>query len=139
MSVIDTDAEALRPDNRPAFVRTPAAGYFRLSKDGGEHDCHYHDFNELYLICSGMAKVLNAGVEAYVQARDIVCIMAGDEHDILEVYGDEDLELYWVYEPGPSDGRLGHLHRSPEKAEPHAVPGKPIPADFPVKERQPLA
>jgi mannose-6-phosphate isomerase-like protein (cupin superfamily) len=140
MTVIHTDADALKPDNRPAWVQTPAAGYFRISKDGGEHDCHYHDFNELYLhdfnelylICRGMAKVLNDGTEVYVQARDIVCIKGGDEHDILEVYGDEDLELYWLYEPGQSNGRLGHLHRSPEKARPHPVPAQPIPADFPM-------
>jgi mannose-6-phosphate isomerase-like protein (cupin superfamily) len=130
MTVIHTDAAALRPDHRPAWSRTPAAGYFRISRDGGEHDCHYHDFNEPYLICRGMAKVLNAGVEVYVRARDIVCIKAGDEHDILEVYGDEDLELYWLYEPGPPNGRLGHLHRIPEKARPHPVPAQPILADF---------
>jgi hypothetical protein len=56
MTVIHTDAAALKPDNRPTWSQTPAAGYFRLSKDSGEHDCHYHDFNELYLICRGMAK-----------------------------------------------------------------------------------
>jgi len=132
MTVIHTDTAALKPDNRPAWSQTPSAGYFRISADGGEHDCHYHDFNELYLICRGMAKVLNDGTEVYVQARDIVCIRAGDEHDILEVYGDEDLELYWLYEPGPANGRLGHLHRSPEKARPHPVPAQPIPADFPM-------
>jgi hypothetical protein len=44
-------------------------------------------------------------------ALDIVCIKAGDEHDILEVYGDDPFELFWVYEPGPEGGRLGHLHR----------------------------
>ena len=135
MTVIHTDAAALKPDNQPAWSHTPAAGYFRLSREGGEHDCHYHDFNELYLICRGMAKVLNAGAELYVQARDIVCIKAGDEHDILEVYGDEDLELFWLYEPGPPNGRLGHLHRSPDKAQPHSVPAAPTPADFPSKQR----
>jgi hypothetical protein len=40
-----------------------------------------------------------------------VCIKAGDEHDILEVYGDDPFELFWVYEPGPEGGRLGDLHR----------------------------
>jgi hypothetical protein len=80
-----------------------------MPKEGGEHHCHYHEYNELYLVSRGKAKILNAGGEWYVQARDIVCIKAGDEHDILEVYGDEDFELFWLYEPGPDGARLGHL------------------------------
>jgi hypothetical protein len=74
---------------------------------------------------------MNAGTEYYIRERDIVCIRAGDEHDILELYGEEDLELFWLYEPGPESVRRGHLHRSPEQARPHPVPAKPIPADFP--------
>ena len=132
MSVIHTQDGALKPGNKPDWCQTPTAGYFRMSKEGGEHDCHYHDYNELYLVCRGKAKILNGGEESYVRARDIVCIKAGDEHDILEVHGDEDFELSWLYEPGSEDGRLGHLHRSPDQAEPHPVPAKPIPPDFPV-------
>ena len=103
-----------------------------MAKEGGTHYCHYLYYNQLYLICRGKAKILNDGKEYYVKAQDIVCIKAGDEHDILEIYGDEDFELFWLYEPGPEGGRLGHLHRSPEKAEPHPVPAKPIPSDFPA-------
>jgi mannose-6-phosphate isomerase-like protein (cupin superfamily) len=132
MTVIHTQDGALRAPNKPYWCQPPSAGYFRLSTEGGTHDCHYHDYNELYLICRGKAKILNDGKEYYVQARDIVCIKAGDEHDILEVYGDEDFELFWLYEPGPAGGRFGHLHRSPEKAKPHTVPAKPVPSDFPV-------
>tara|TARA_Y100000588_G_scaffold238832_1_gene252549 strand:+ start:13148 stop:13546 length:399 start_codon:yes stop_codon:yes gene_type:complete len=132
MSVIHTQDGALKPGNKPDWCQTPTAGYFRMSKEGGEHDCHYHDYNELYLVCRGKAKILNGGEESYVRARDIVCIKAGDEHDILEVYGDEDFELFWLYEPGSEDGRLGYLHRNPDQAEPHPVPAKPIPPDFPV-------
>ena len=122
MSVIHTQDGALKPGNKPDWCQTPTAGYFRMSKEGGEHDCHYHDYNELYLVCRGKAKILNGGEESYVRARDIVCIKAGDE----------DFELFWLYEPGSEDGRLGHLHRSPDQAEPHPVPAKPIPPDFPV-------
>lgn len=132
MTVIHTQVGALGPENKPEWCQTPTAGYFHMSKEGGWHDLHYHDYNELYLVCRGKAKILNGGKEVYVQARDIVCIRAGDEHDILEVYGDEDFELFWLYEPGPEDGRLGHLHRSPEKAQEHPVPAKPIPSDFPA-------
>ena len=49
----------------------------------------------------------------------------------LWAYGDEDFELFWLYEPGPDDARLGHLHRSADKANPHPVPAKPVPPDFP--------
>ncbi len=131
MTVIQAGVTALKEDNKPDWIQAPYAGYFRLPRQGGEHDCHYHDFNELYLVFRGKAKILNAGRQVYVQARDIVCIKAGDEHDILEIYGDEDLELFWLYEPGPAEGRLGHLHRSPEKARMHPVPAKPVPPDFP--------
>lgn len=131
MTVIHTEEKALRPGNKPDWCQTPSAGYFRMPKEGGKHDCHYHDFNEPYLVCCGKAKIHNAGKEYYVKAHDILFIKAGDEHDILEVYGDEDFELFWLYEPGPDGGRLGHLHRSPETAELHPVPAKPIPPDYP--------
>jgi mannose-6-phosphate isomerase-like protein (cupin superfamily) len=131
MTVIHAGEAPLGERNTPEWSQTPSAGFFQLSKQGGEHDCHYHEFNELYLISRGRAKILNAGRHEYVRERDIVCIKAGDEHDILEVYGDEDFELFWVYEPGPEGARLGHLHRSPNKAQPHPVPAKPIPPDFP--------
>ena len=132
MTVIHTQAGVLRAPNKPEWCQTPSAGYFRMPKEGGAHDCHYHDYNELYLICRGKAKILSGGREYYVKAQDIICIRAGDEHDILEIYGDEDFELFWLYEPGSEGGRFGHLHRSPEKAEPHPVPAKPIPPDFPA-------
>jgi hypothetical protein len=131
MSVIHAGQNRLSAETSPEWLQTPSAGFFRLPKEGGEHDCHYHDFNELYLVARGKAKILNAGREWYVQACDIVCIKAGDEHDILEVYGDDDLELFWLYEPGPPEGRLGHLHRSPEKAQPHPVPAMALPDGFP--------
>jgi mannose-6-phosphate isomerase-like protein (cupin superfamily) len=130
VTVIHTKVEALGAENKPDWCRTPSAGYFRIPSEGGEHDCHYHDYNELYLICSGKAKILNGGKEYYVEARDIVCIKAGDEHDILEIYGDEDFELFWLYESNSLGGRLGHLHRTAEKAVPHPVPAKPIPPGF---------
>lgn len=131
MTVIHADETHLGPETKPEWCKTPSAGFFRMPREGGEHDCHYHEYNELYLISRGMAKIVNAGREQYVRERDIVCIKAGDEHDILEVYGDEDFELFWLYEPDEDRARLGHLHRSAEKAQPHPVPAKPIPPDFP--------
>jgi mannose-6-phosphate isomerase-like protein (cupin superfamily) len=131
VTVIHAPDTHLGPETRPEWCQTPSAGFFRMSKEGGEHDCHYHEYNELYLISRGMAKIMNAGRHQYVREGDIVCIRAGDEHDILEVYGNEDLELFWLYEPGPDGARLGHLHRSPDREKSHPVPSKPIPTDFP--------
>ncbi len=56
----------------------------------------------------------------------------GAEHDILEIYGDADLELFWLYEPGPPGATLGHLHAGPEAEAWHPVPAKPVPPDFPA-------
>lgn len=130
MTVVHGPDQSLRTHG-PAWSQLPSGGYFRMPKEGGDHDRHFHDFNELYLICSGKAKVLNAGVERYVKTGDLVCIRAGDEHDLLEIYGDEALELFWIYEPGPPDGTLGHLYRGPEAEAWHPVPAKPVPPDFP--------
>jgi aminoglycoside 6-adenylyltransferase len=47
-------------------------------------------------------------------------------------YVAKDFELFWLYESGTAGSRMGHLHRSPDKAEPHPVPVKSIPSDFPV-------
>jgi mannose-6-phosphate isomerase-like protein (cupin superfamily) len=131
MTVIRATEQALTTANKPGWCQIQRAGFFQLAKEGGEHDCHYHDFNELYLVCRGKAKLLNGGQEHYVRPGDIVCIKAGAEHDILEVYGDDDFQLFWLYEPGSPEGRYGHLHRSPEKATAHPVPTKPLPPDFP--------
>lgn len=131
MTVIHGPAQTLRSD-RPSWCGLPSGGFFRMPKEGGEHDLHFHDFNELYFICAGQAKIVTAGVEAYVRKGDIVFTRAGDEHDILEVYGDEDLELFWLYEPGPAGGTLGHLHHGPEADAWHPVPSRPVPPDFPV-------
>jgi mannose-6-phosphate isomerase-like protein (cupin superfamily) len=134
MTVIHIGGKTWRQGSRPEWMRTPSAGFFSLAKEGNRHDCHFHELNELYFISRGKAKILNGGQEYYVQESDIVCIKAGDEHDILEVYGEEDLQLFYAYEIGSPDARLGHLHTSPEKAIPHAVARRPIPPDFPHRE-----
>jgi mannose-6-phosphate isomerase-like protein (cupin superfamily) len=131
MTIVRPGSQPWRQGSRPNWARTPSAGYFSLSREGDVHDRHYHDLNEFYLIARGKAKVLNGETEHYVQQGDIVCIRAGDEHDILEVYGEEDLQLFYFYEWGSSDARLGHLHSSPDAAAYHPVPRLPLPADFP--------
>jgi len=74
-------------------MRTSAAGFFSLANEGNSHDRHFHELNEFYFISRAKAKLLNGGREYYVQESDIACIRAGDEHDVLEVHGDEDLQL----------------------------------------------
>jgi uncharacterized protein YjlB len=128
--IVHGPEESLRT-HRPPWCQLPSGGYYRIAKEGAQHDRHFHHFNELYLICRGKAKIWIAGVESYVRAGDMVCIPAGDEHDILEIYGDDDFELFWIFEPGPEDGVLGHHHRGPEADAWHPVPSLPVPPDFP--------
>ncbi len=130
MPVVRTSERALGPANRPEWCQVTSAGVFRVSTEGGAFDRHFHDFHEYWLIFRGKAKVLSEGVEYYVRPGDIVCTHAGEEHDVLEVY--ETLEAFWFEDPCPPEGRVGHLHRSPELAAGHAVPHLPVPEDFPV-------
>jgi hypothetical protein len=64
MTVIHAGETALGPETKPDWCQKPSGGFFRLPKEGGEHDCHYHDYNELYLVCRGKAKTLAVGVAA---------------------------------------------------------------------------
>ena len=61
------------------------------------------------MIFRGKAKVMTEGQTFYVEAGDIVCTNASDEHDVLEVY--EDLEAFFLEDATPPNGRTGHLHR----------------------------
>ena len=110
----------LSPRNRPEWCQVTSAGIFKIPREGW-FDRHYHDFHEYWLIYKGRAKVLTEGQEFVVGPGDIVCTHAGDEHDVIEVY--EDLEAFWFEEPLMGEGRLGHLHRTPEMAQGHRVPG----------------
>jgi len=124
-----TNKRGLDASNRPAWCGVTAAGIFRVHRGGRRFDCHYHDYNEYWLVFKGKAKICSEEVEFYVKAGDIVCTRAGDEHDVLEVY--EDFEAFFFEEAGPADARIGHLHRDAEKAAGHPVPALPLPADFP--------
>ncbi|MBI2191870.1 MAG: cupin domain-containing protein [Planctomycetes bacterium] len=130
MPVVRTSEKALHAGNRPEWCQVTSAGVFRVRREGGRFDCHYHDFPEYWLVFKGKAKVMSEGKAYYVKPGDIVCTNAGDEHDVLEVY--EDLEAFWFEDPLPPGGRTGHLHRDAEKAKGHPVPARPLPPDFPV-------
>ena len=128
MPVVRTTERALSSSNRPEWCQATSAGVFRVSREGGRFDCHYHDCHEYWLVFRGKARVSSEGQEYYVKPGDIVCTRAGDEHDVLEVY--EDLEAFYLEDATPTGGRVGHLHRRAEKARGHAVLALPLPADF---------
>lgn len=128
MPVVNTNGKAMNAERRPDWSRITAAGRFRVRRDGGRFDRHYHDCDEYWLIYSGKAKVMTEGREFYVGPGDIVCTRTGDEHDVLEVY--EDLEGFFFEDALVDGGQVGHLHRTPELAERHDVPGLDLPADF---------
>lgn len=129
MPVIRTSEQAMTRDNRPDWSGVTSAGVFRVPTNTGTFDCHYHDCHEYWLIFRGKVKVMSEGQTFYVKPGDIVCTKTGDEHDLLEVY--EDLEAFWFEDVTPEGGRVGHLHRTPDKAKGHPVPTLPLPEDFP--------
>ena len=127
--VIRTSEKSMGIGNRPEWSRVTRCGLFRVTRDGGRFDCHYHDCHEYWLVFKGKAKVMTEGDEYYVKPGDIVCTKAGDEHDVLEVY--EDLAAFFIEDDTPEGGRVGHLHRSEAKAARHSVIVRPVPEDFP--------
>ena len=129
MPIVRTSEQPLQAGNRPNWCSVTSAGVFRVPAEGGRFDRHFHDFHEYWLVFRGKARILSEGVEYYVKPGDIVCTHAGDEHDVLEVY--EDLEAFWFEDPCPPEGRVGHLHRDPERAKGHPVPCLSLPPDFP--------
>jgi len=112
--------KGLGSGNRPDWCDVTSAGIFKVPRDG-RFDCHYHDFEEYWLIFNGRAKIMSEDKMYIVEKGDIVCTAAGDEHDVIEVY--EDLEGFWFEGPCPPGRRVGHLHKSPELAAGHVVSG----------------
>jgi mannose-6-phosphate isomerase-like protein (cupin superfamily) len=105
--------------NRPDWCQVTSAGTFRVPREGGTFDNHYHDCDEYWLICKGRALVKSEGIEYLVEPGDIICTQAGADHDVLEVF--EDIEAFWFEDATPPGGRTGHLHRTPEDAAGHPV------------------
>lgn len=123
--------QKMNEESRPPWSQVTAAGIFRIKADNtATFDCHFHDCHEYWLVYQGRAKIVTEGVEHYVKPGAIVCTKAGDEHDMLEVY--EDFEAFYFEDSTPAGGRTGHLHKSADKADGHAVPACPLPDDFPA-------
>jgi mannose-6-phosphate isomerase-like protein (cupin superfamily) len=119
MPIVDVRSEKMSGDRRPDWSKLTAAGIFRVPREGGRFDRHYHDCDEYWLIYCGRARVLTEGIEYEVGPGDIVCTETGQEHDVLVVY--EDLEAFFLEDAVPAGGRTGHLHRTPEARAGHPV------------------
>ena len=109
----------ISPDARPPWSDVTSAGIFRVEPDG-RFDLHYHDCDEYWLIFAGRARVTVGAGTYVVGPGDIVCTPTGTEHDVVGVY--ETLEGFWFEAATPEGGRVGHLHRTSEAAQGHAVP-----------------
>jgi mannose-6-phosphate isomerase-like protein (cupin superfamily) len=109
----------LSPDERPSWSDVTSAGVFRVEPNG-RFDRHFHDCDEYWLVFAGRARVAVGARHYEVEAGDIVCTPTGTEHDVVGVY--ETLEAFWFEGRTPAGGRIGHLHRTPEDAQGHAVP-----------------
>ncbi|MFC0530562.1 cupin domain-containing protein [Phytohabitans kaempferiae] len=133
MPVYRYGSDILGRRNRPKWLETTTVGYWEVDAGQRRHDRHHHDYNQLWLIARGKAKILVDGETHYVQAGDIVATRAGTEHDILETYGEETFAKFFLYEPTPvsEPGRIAHLARSLDEQPLHEVPNLPVPADFP--------
>src|ERR1035441_2932622 len=114
MTLIRSIKDHLKESNRPQWCTATSAGVWTLKRDTW-FDCHYHECNEYWLIYKGKAKATSGGQQYYMQAGDILCIKAGDDHDILEIY--EDIEAFWFEDTNPPGAGVGHLHRTQAQAK----------------------
>ncbi len=126
MPVISVSDERMIGDRRPPWSTVTAAGIFRIAREGGRFDRHYHDCDEYWLVYRGRARIFSEGVEYDVGPGDIVCTQAGEEHDVLAVA--EDLEAFFWEDRLPDGGVRGHLHRTPEAKAGHDVATIPLSA-----------
>jgi hypothetical protein len=62
-----------------------------------------------------------------------VCTPAGSAHDIVEIY--EELEGFYLEEPIPQGGTVGHRHDDERDSGGHPIPLVPLPGDFPPASR----
>src|SRR5439155_18333506 len=108
--ILNTRKTNMSAKNRPEWSKVTGAGVLK-GVNSGHFDRHYHDCNEYWMIVHGKAKVWVDGQSYYVRDGDIVCIRAGPEHDVLELY--EKLDGFYMEDALAPGGKAGHLHRSP--------------------------
>ena len=127
--IFNTRKTNMSAKNRPDWCQVTGAGVLK-AVNSGHFDRHYHDCNEYWMIVHGKAKVWVDGKTHYVRDGDIVCLQAGLEHDILELY--EPIQGFFMEDALLPGGKAGHLHKSEEAAKGHPVPTLPVPPDFPA-------
>jgi hypothetical protein len=132
MNVVRLGERHLGPDNRPPWCEVVGMGVFRI-RPNATFDRHFHDSPEYWLFYEGKGKVSVDDESYYVQGGDVVCTPAGSAHDIVEIY--EELEGFYLEEPLPAGGTIGHQHRDSSDAEGHPVPLHALPDDFPAGSR----
>jgi mannose-6-phosphate isomerase-like protein (cupin superfamily) len=133
MNVVRLGERHMGADNRPEWCRVVGMGQFRIRPDA-VFDRHFHDSPEYWMFYEGKGKVTVDDEVYYVQAGDVVCTPAGAAHDIVEIY--EELEGFYLEEPLPEGGSIGHQHRDDGDAEGHVVSLVPLPDDFPAGSRE---
>ena len=126
--IVNTLHQSMTAKNRPSWSTTTSAAVLK-GVNSGHFDRHFHDCNEYWLIAKGKARVWIDGQSYYVKDGDIVCLKAGLEHDILELY--EPLIGFHFEDATPPGGRTGHLHKTDADKKGHDVPTLPLPPDFP--------
>jgi mannose-6-phosphate isomerase-like protein (cupin superfamily) len=132
MNVVHLGERLLGADNRPPWCEVVGMGVFRI-RPNATFDRHFHDSPEYWLFYEGKGKVSVDDETSYVQGGDVVCTPAGSAHDIVEIY--EELEGFYLEEPLPAGGAIGHQHRDSSDAVGHPVPLQPLPDDFPPGSR----
>jgi len=126
--IVNTLRTSMTAKNRPSWSDVTSAAVLK-GVNSGHFDRHFHDCNEYWLICTGKAKVWIDGRSFYVRDGDIVCLQAGLEHDVLELY--EPIVGYHFETATPAGGKTGHQHKTEQDAKGHPVPTLPLPMDFP--------
>ncbi|MEU4234875.1 cupin domain-containing protein [Nonomuraea sp. NPDC026600] len=118
-------SERWTAENRPPDLPAHSAGRFRLRADGtSRFDRHFHDFDEFWFVAAGHGTLLVGEETMDVQPGDIVFTAAGVTHDVLAVTSDTNLEVFWLSWALPEGATGEHLHRTPDDAVKHPVPGR---------------
>lgn len=86
---------------------------------GEEIGLEVHDHvDQFFRIESGIGKVVINGEEAEITDGDAFIVPAGTEHNVINVSGEERLQLYTIYSPpNHSDGTIHQTKAEAEAAE----------------------
>jgi cupin domain len=132
MTVVHLGEGHMGANNRPDWCKIVGMGAFRIKPDA-MFDRHFHDSPEYWMFYEGKGKVTVGDETFYVNAGDVVCTPPGSSHDIVEIY--EELEGFYLEEPLPEGGTIGHQHEGERDSVGHRIPLVALPDDFPPATR----